>query len=347
MMIFQTDSKEKQMKLGMNTFFIMKFGFEAGLKFCQELGVKAVEVAVTGPDAKRYGDVDTLLADKDERQRWLNAYARHDLEIYSFAAHGAPLSPNKQTAAEYSRQLGQACKLMEQIGVTRLVVVAGLPEGAEGDKTPNWIVNTDKDELVHALEWQWEQRLIPYWKTHGKIAADHGVTLCFEMQVLDMVHTPIKLKRLRDELGSVVGCNFDISHMWVQGIDPFQAMHYLGNLIQNVHLKDTLIHEPNARLGGLFDSTDSIYPERRSWSFTLPGWGHDEQTWREVITTLRFLGYEGILTLEMESEYIEIEEGLRKAAAFIKPMMLEQSKGPSWWQANELHERWKQTQSKN
>ena len=28
------------MKLGINTFFIMKFGFEAGLKFCQEIGVK-------------------------------------------------------------------------------------------------------------------------------------------------------------------------------------------------------------------------------------------------------------------------------------------------------------------
>ena len=39
------------MKLGINTFFIMKFGFEAGLKFCQNLGVKAVEVAATAGEA--------------------------------------------------------------------------------------------------------------------------------------------------------------------------------------------------------------------------------------------------------------------------------------------------------
>ena len=333
------------MKLGINTFFIMKFGLEAGLKFCQDLGVKAVEVDATESEVTRYCDVDTLVADEGERRRWLDTYASYGLEIYSFAAHGAPLSPDKQVAAEYSRQFRQACALMEKIGTTRLVVVAGVPEGAEGDKSPNWIVNTDKEGFPEALEWQWEKRLIPYWKEHGQIAADHGVTLCFEMQILDMIHTPAKLRRLRDEIGPVIACNFDISHMWVQGIDPFAAMHYLGDLIQNVHLKDTLIHEPNARLHGLFDSTDSICPEQRGWSFTLPGWGHDDQTWREVITTLRFLGYEGILSLEMESEYIEIEEGLKKTAAFIQPMVLEQPKGPSWWQAEELHKRWKANQS--
>ena len=66
---------------------------------------------------------------------------------------------------------------------------------------------------------------------------------------------------------------------------------------------------------------------------------------RHDVTTLRFLGYEGILSLEMESEYIEIEEGLKKTAAFIQPMVLEQPKGPSWWQAKELHKRWKAGQS--
>ncbi len=61
------------MKLGINTFFIMKFGFGAGLKFCQTLGVKAVEVAATGPATKRYGDADKLLTDPGELNRWRDA----------------------------------------------------------------------------------------------------------------------------------------------------------------------------------------------------------------------------------------------------------------------------------
>jgi sugar phosphate isomerase/epimerase len=334
------------MKLGINTHFIMKFDFEAGLKFCQGLGIKAVEIAATGPSASRYCDVDRLLADTDERERWLEAYASHSIEIYSFSGHGTPLVPDKEIAAEYSRQFRQACRLMEMIGCTRMALVAGLPEGAEGDRLPAWIINTDLPFLRDALAWQWEKRLIPYWKEHGKIAADHGVTLCFEMQVNDMIHSPVKLRRLHDEIGAVVACNFDISHMWAQGIDPFEAMHYLGDLIQNVHLKDTLIHEPNMRLRGFCDSTGLEGYRDRSWTFTIPGWGHDERTWREVITTLRFLNYEGILSLEMESEYIEIQEGLEKAAAFIKPMLLQQPPGPAWWQVTSVHELWKDPKEK-
>ena len=328
------------MKLGVNTHFIMKFEFEDGLKFCQELELKAVEMAAMGPSAKKYCDVGKLLADEGERQRWQDIYADHGLEIYSFSGHGTPLVPDKKVAAQYSHQFRQACALMEKLGVTRMALVAGLPEAAEGDSLPTWIVNTDLPMFRDALEWQWEKRLIPFWKEHGKIASDHGVTLCFEMQINDMIHTPVKLRRLHDELGPVVACNFDISHMWIQRIDPFEAMHHLGDLIQNVHLKDTLIHEPNARLLGLFDTTDFQEYDKRAWTFTLPGWGHGGQTWREVLATLRFLGYDGILSLEMESEYIEIQDGLEKSAAFIKPMLLEKPVGTPWWQVTTVHELW-------
>jgi len=65
-----------------------------------------------------------------------------------------------------------------------------------------------------------------------------------------------------------------------------------------------------------------------------------------VITTLRFLGYDGILSLEMGDEYMELQEGLEKAVAFIRPMILEKPKGPSWWQVAGLHEQWKATEAK-
>ena len=300
-----------------------------------------MEVGATGPVARRSCDVDGLLADAQALAGWLDAYARYDLALYSFAGHGAPLSPDKKLAAEYGRQFRQTCALMERVGVERLVVVSGLPEGAPGDSQPTWIVNTDAGGMAEALQWQWEERLLPYWKEHGQVAADHGVTLCFEMQVNQLVHNPVQLRRLRDEIGPVVACNFDISHMWVQGIDPLEAIHYLGDLIENVHLKDTLIHRPNARLRGLFDTNGA--DAERAWTFAPPGWGHGEQIWRQVMATLRFVGYEGILSLEMESEYMEMQEGLEKAAAFIRPLILEQAPGPPWWQIMKLDEPWIET----
>ena len=57
------------MFLGINTHFIMKFDFDQGRQFAQDLGVKGMEVAAGGQFSKRYCDLDKLLADDGER-RW-------------------------------------------------------------------------------------------------------------------------------------------------------------------------------------------------------------------------------------------------------------------------------------
>ena len=97
-----------------------------------------------------------------------------------------------------------------------------------------------------------------------------------------MIHNPVTLMRLHEEVGPVIACNFDIAHMWYQGIDPIEAVRYLGPLIQHVHVKDTLIHEYNSRLKGLMDSGTPEHPETRSWTYTLAGWGHDAKTWKVI-----------------------------------------------------------------
>ena len=45
------------MYLGINTHFIMKFDFEDGLQFAQDLGLKGMEVAAGGQAAKEYCDL--------------------------------------------------------------------------------------------------------------------------------------------------------------------------------------------------------------------------------------------------------------------------------------------------
>ncbi|HZQ09946.1 MAG TPA: sugar phosphate isomerase/epimerase family protein, partial [Anaerolineae bacterium] len=226
----------------------------------------------------------------------------------------------------------------------RMTLVAGLPEGAQGDTCPVWITQQTQepnlDFWLGTLQWQWEKRLIPYWKEQGKIAADHGVTLCFEMQVADLLHTPTKLKRFAEEIGPVVACNFDISHMWAQSIDPIAALRYLGPLVQHVHLKDTYINENNVRLNGMKYPVSAREPQDRSWNFTQAGWGHGESVWREVMTTLRFIGYDDILSIEMECEYLDVEEAIQKTVNFIKPIMLERPVTTKWWE----HADWRMRQ---
>src|SRR5258708_22207942 len=119
------------MYLGVNTHFIMKFDFERGLEFAQALGLHGMEVAAGGQAAKEYCDLDKLLADKGELDRWLDAYASHDLQVVSLSCHGAPLMPDEKIAREYKRQFRQACELMEKIGIKRMTLVAGVCEGGQ------------------------------------------------------------------------------------------------------------------------------------------------------------------------------------------------------------------------
>jgi sugar phosphate isomerase/epimerase len=157
-----------------------------------------------------------------------------------------------------------------------------------------------------------------------------------------MLHSPVQIRRFHEEIGPVAACNFDISHIWAQGMDPIEALRYLGDLVRHVHIKDTLIHDHNLRLKGFTDSTYPTKPGERAYTFTIPGWGHDDGVWREVIATLRLIGYDDILSMEMECEYMNIEEGLKKAIAFLSPIVLEAPIGKRWWQAAEFSELWKE-----
>ncbi|MCK9906464.1 TIM barrel protein, partial [Frankia sp. Cpl3] len=78
------------------------------------------------------------------------------------------------------------------------------------------------------LTWQWEEKLIPYWREWGAYAASHHVRVALEMHGGFLVHTPGTLLKLREQVGEVIGANFDPSHMWWQGIDPVAAIKILG-----------------------------------------------------------------------------------------------------------------------
>jgi len=321
------------MKLGVISQNLMQFDeVEEGLQYAEDLGFQAIEVGIAGLWGRKFCDIEKLMADRGEIERWHEGFARHGLEISAMGAHGAPLMPDKKVAGQYSREFRRACEFMGVAGVTRMTLLSGLPEGAEGDTAPNWVTFAEWPFLRDTLEWQWEKRLVPYWREHGKIAADNGVTLCFEMHGGDMVHNPVGLKRLREEVGPVVACNFDISHLWYQAIDPIEAVRFLGPLVQHVHIKDTIIHHHNRRIRGLMDPGTTEEPENRAWTYTLAGWGHDASEWREFVTTLRLTGYDHVLSVEMESEYFEVDEGLRKSAEFLKPIVLERPPGAKWWE---------------
>lgn len=331
------------MRLGAISTTLNQFEFEDGLRSLQDNGIQAIELAIAGYHNVAFGEqgkllADKLLANREERVRFTHLLGRHDLTISAFAIHGQPLTPDREAKQEYSRQFRQACKLAEALGVERLTLLAGLPEGAAGDTCPTWITCPFPYSLMDAYQWQWTERVIPYWREHAGIAEAHGCRLCFEMHPGDVVFNPETLMRLRAEIGPVVGCNFDPSHLFWQGIDPLEALRFLGDAVYHVHAKDVEVLRHNTRVNGVLDPKPFGQVAIRSWIWRTPGWGHGEEFWRAFTSTLRLIGYDDVISLETEGdEFMDSREGLARAATFLRPLMFEQRPEGQWWHATYRH----------
>jgi sugar phosphate isomerase/epimerase len=309
-------------KLGVVTSALAGWGFEAGLDRLRELGAGAIEIGCGGYHADRgFGDPARLVADPGERARWSEAIAARGLEISALALHGAPLSPDRDAAARYDAEFRAACRLAELAGVNRITLLAGIPEGAPGDATPCWIASAFPPGNRDVLEWQWERRVVPYWREHARIADGHGCRLCFEMHPNDVVFNPPAFLRLRDAVGPVAALNFDPSHLFWQGIDTLEALRALAAHVAHVHAKDAALNAAVVRRDGVIDNGPFEDLAARAWSFRTVGLGHGEPYWREFVAALRAIGYDGAVSIEHEDLGLAPADGLAQAAAFLRPLL--------------------------
>jgi sugar phosphate isomerase/epimerase len=321
------------MKLGVVSSALVQLDLSDALDRVKDMGLSAIEIACAGWQPNlRHGDPKVLAHDADARGRWHEEFVSRGLEISALSIHGQPLSPDPQVANDYREQFRDACLLAELIGVSRLTLLGGLPEGSEGDSAPLWVVNAFPFDQSDVLEWQWEQRVIPYWQEQGKLAEDHGCRLCFEMHPMDVLYNPRSLLRLREAIGPTVGANFDPSHLWWQGIDPLEALRVLGDCIYHVHAKDTQVNEYIVRVNGVLDATPFGRLAERSWSFRTVGYAHGELFWRQFISALREIGYDDVLSIEHEDEYMNLLEGLEKGAQFLAPLILTEPRDVAWYE---------------
>lgn len=132
--------------------------------------------------------------------------------------------------------------------------------------------------------------------------------------------------RIRDAVGDVLGANFDPSHLIWQGIEPAAAIRKLGDSIYHVHAKDTKLDKYNIAADGVLDTKHYGDEIHRSWVFRSVGYGNDEQYWRDLVSNLRLVGYDRVLSIEHEDSLMSIDEGLKKAIDFLRPSVINDPK---------------------
>ena len=196
------------------------------LKIMSEQGIKTVEVGAGGYPGKAHCDPEVLLADDAKLEEFQNTFKKYGITICALAAHGNPLHPDKATAEMYDKDFKNAVLLAEKLGVDTVITFSGCPGDCEDSKLPNWVTCSWPDDYLKILDWQWNEKVIPYWKETGAFAKAHKVDhIAFEMHPGFCVYNPATLLRLREAVGDVIGANFDPSHLIWQGMDQIGRAH--------------------------------------------------------------------------------------------------------------------------
>ena len=115
------------------------------------------------------------------------------------------------------------------------------------------------------------------------------------------------------------GFNFDPANIILQGVDVVIFIQELKDRIFYVHAKDGEIVEHNVRRSGLQPTGDWDRLDR-GFRFRVPGWG--SVPWRRVLSELRLVDYDYVISYEHEDPVMSRDDGLEKAIEYLRPLMI-------------------------
>ena len=320
------------MKLGVFAVLFGEMSLEETLDYIKKSGLETVELGTGNYPGNKHCNPAELLADEDKIKRFKEAIEKRGLEISGFSCHGNPLHPNKTIATNHQNVQHQTILLAEKLGVPRVITFSGCPGDCENSKYPNWVTCPWPDDYAEILKWQWEEKVIPFWKKEVAFAREHKVNqIALEMHPGFVVYNPETVLKLRDAAGEEIGANLDPSHLFWQGIDPIAAVKRLNKSIFYVHAKDTKIDAINTSINGVLDTKPYSDEINRSWIFRTVGYGHTQSFWKDFVSALRLVGYDDVLSIEHEDSLMSTNEGFQKAVKFLKEIILSEEKGKIYW----------------
>jgi sugar phosphate isomerase/epimerase len=318
------------MKVGVFTPLLSGLPLDDVLKKLKSLDIDTVEFGTGNYPGDAHAKL-SMLDNPAELQTFKSKIADAGMTISALSSHGNPLHPDKEISQKHSETSRKTILLAEKLGVKTVVDFSGCPGDSPNAKFPNWVTCPWPPDFLDVLNWQWDEVVTPYWKAHGKFAADHGVKIAIEMHPGFVVYNPETMLKLRAIAGPSVGANLDPSHLFWQGIDPIQAVRVLGDAIHYVHAKDTQLYSANMPKVGVLDTKPYTQERDRSWMFRTVGYGHSSEWWSEFISTLRMYGYDNVLSIEHEDSLMAPEEGLTKAAALLSQLVIREKPAAAWW----------------
>lgn len=311
------------MKLGVFTVMLGDQSLEHTLEYLKCIGVDAVEIGCGGYPGTAHCNAVQFLRNKILIREFRQALDKYEMTLSALSVHGNPIHPQRELAVKHHEEYEAAVRLAGELGIKRVVTFSGCPGDSAGSRYPNWVTCAWPEDFQEILQWQWNEVLIPYWQRTAWFTAQYGVEkIALEMHPGFCIYNPDTVLRLRAAVGDIIGANFDPSHLFWQGIDPVAAIRELKGAIYHFHAKDVKIDAYNTGRNGVLDTRNFGQQADRAWMYRTVGYGHGEEVWRDICSELRLSGYDHVISIEHEDGLMTSGEGLGKAVAFLKRLMI-------------------------
>jgi len=287
--------------------------------------IQDLELGVGGYSPAPHCDPAELLDSPGAARRWRKVVDDAGLGISALNISGNPLHPNPQIAEKHDGQLRDAIRLAAELGVDRIVAMSGCPGAGPNDRSaPHFSGGGWLPDLERIADWQWRERVAPYWIQLSALARREypELLICFELHPGTFVYNYETFNRFK-QLGSNLAVNLDPSHFFWQSMDPLAMIQALGERIGHTHGKDTTLHERRLALNGILDSRWPNPPDDMPWNFATVGRGHDREWWRRFVALLKDEDFRGTISIEYEDPFVPVEESIVESASLLAGLVRE------------------------
>jgi sugar phosphate isomerase/epimerase len=281
-----------------------------------------LEIGIGGYSPSPHCNAADLLSKAGSPRKWREAFDRAELGISALNVSGNPLHPDPDTAKRHDADLRRAVQLAAELGVNRIVAMSGCPGAAEADRSaPHFSGGGWLPDLERIADWQWSERVLPYWSEIAEFArGEHpDLMICFELHPGTFVYNVDTFNRMRS-LGANLGVNLDPSHFFWQSMDPLAIIGALGDRIGHVHGKDTTLNMRQLALNGVLDNRWPNPPDEMPWNFATVGRGHDKEWWRSFVAVLLDVGFRGTISIEYEDPFVPVDESVIESARLLSAL---------------------------
>ena len=279
--------------------------------------VAGLEIGAGGYAPHPHCDVEGLLADAASRRRWLEVIHARGLEVAALNAWGNPLHPDPSVATAHDRALRDAIRLATELGVTRVIAMAGCPAAEPGDRVPHFATGGWLPFLEGVYDRQWENAVAPYWSSLAEFAraTNPDLLVCIELHPGTSVFNVDTFERFA-VLGLSLAANLDPSHFIWMGMDAHEVAAKIAARVGHVHGKDTVFYPRNVALNGVLDRRWPQPAEEMPWTFAVPGRGHDQAWWAGLLGRLAASPVRWV-SIEHEDPFVTAAEGVPEAAVLL------------------------------